>query len=262
MKSLVLFVHGLGGTAKGTWGAFPELIRSDPELSARYDVETFEYPTSLVGKTSSLQKVADTLRTEIEHKYEEKYPSIAIVAHSQGGLIARWLIAERINSGRWEQSRIDRLLTFATPHHGAGGATAFSWLPFISRQTKALDPNSGFMQALALAWAQSDAWQKLAIKYVQAADDWIVGPVSAIGDFPIDAPVVAGVGHKLVVKPDSAKDLSFLVAKRFLLDDSLRPSGVESDWRPPVLRFKQLPQTEVARFIFGARALPFVGRDD
>ncbi len=258
MKKLILLVHGLGGSAEGTWVAFPELIASDVELSAQYDVRSFQYVTSMFGSAPSLQSCADALKTEIETRYKG-YSSIAIVAHSQGGLIARWHIAERINSGR--PLLVDRLLTFATPHHGAGGASVLSWIPGASSQTKALDPNSEFMRALGLAWAQSKAEQKVATKYVVAERDWVVGPVSATGSAPIDAAVARAVGHIGVVKPGSEVDASFLIAKAFLLDQSWRPSGVESDWRPPLLRFKQLPLTEAARFIYGARALPFIGRE-
>ena len=258
MKKLILLVHGLGGSAEGTWVAFPELIASDVELSAQYDVRSFQYVTSMFGSAPSLQSCADALKTEIETRYKG-YSSIAIVAHSQGGLIARWHIAERINSGR--PLLVDRLLTFATPHHGAGGASVLRWIPGASRQTKALDPNSEFMQALGLAWAQSKAEQKVATKYVVAERDWVVGPVSATGSSPIDAAVAGAVGHIGVVKPGSEDDASFLIAKAFLLDQSWRPSGVESDWRPPVLRFKQLALTEATRFIYGARALPFIGRE-
>ena len=99
MKKLVLLVHGLGGSAEGTWRAFLKLIESDTELSARYDVRSFHYDTSLFGSTPSLQTCADTLKTDIDTRYKD-YSSIAIVGHSQGGLIARWHIAERINSRR------------------------------------------------------------------------------------------------------------------------------------------------------------------
>ena len=91
----------------------------------------------MFGSAPSLQSCADALKTEIETRYKG-YSSIAIVAHSQGGLIARWHIAERINSGR--PLLVDRLLTFASPHHGAGGASVLRWIPGASRQTKALDP--------------------------------------------------------------------------------------------------------------------------
>ena len=126
VKKLVLLVHGLGGSAEGTWRAFPKLIESDAELSARYDVRSFQYCTSIGGPTPSLQTCADALKTAIETRYKD-YSSIAIIAHSQGGLIARWHIADQINSGR--PLRIDRLLTFATPHHGAGAQACCDGFP-------------------------------------------------------------------------------------------------------------------------------------
>src|SRR5208282_5241184 len=138
VRSLVLFVHGLGGSTDATWGDFPKLIEQDSDLAARYDARTFGYSTGMFGPAPSLQTCAEALGTEIETRYPG-YSSIALIAHSQGGLIARWHIAEAINSGR--PLRIDRLLTFATPHQGAGGASIFSLIPGASRQTKALDPN-------------------------------------------------------------------------------------------------------------------------
>ena len=256
-KSLALFIHGLGGSAKATWLDFPKLIEEDAELSARYDASTFEYSTAMFGAAPSLQTCAEALGTEIETRYSG-YSSIALVAHSQGGLIARWHIAHQINSGR--VLRIDRLLTFATPHQGAVGASVLSWIPGVSRQTKALGPNSEFMQALGLAWTQAKADQKIATLHVGADSDRIVGPVSAKGEATNPA-VVGGTGHVQVVKPSSSDASSFLVAKAFLLDDFRRPSGVEADSRPPTLRLNHLDMTEVTRFVYGARALTFVGRD-
>lgn len=258
MKSLVLFIHGLGGSTEATWGDFPKLIEQDGDLGARYDVRAFDYPSAMLGLTPSLQTCAEALRTEIETRYSS-YSSIALIAHSQGGLIARWHVADQINSGR--PLRVDRLLTFGTPHHGAGGASILSSiLPWASRQTRALDPNSEFIQALGLAWMQSKADQKVATIYVHADTDRFVGPVSATGTATSTA-VVSGAGHIDIVKPTSADLSSFLVAKTFLLDDSRRPSGVEADYRPPTLRLNQLEISEVTRFRYGARALPFIGRD-
>ena len=225
VKSLVLFIHGLGGSAKDTWLEFPKLVEQDAELAALYDARMFDYRAAMFGAAPSLQTCAEALGTEIENRYSG-YSSIALVAHSQGGLIARWYIADQINSGR--ALRIDRLLTFATPHQGAGGASMLSWIPGVSRQTKALGPNSEFMQALGLAWSQAKADQKIATLYVGGDSDRIVGPMSARGEAPNSA-VVVGAGHVQVVKPSSSEASSFLVAKAFLLDDSWRPSGVEAD---------------------------------
>jgi hypothetical protein len=48
-KSLVLFVHGIEGSSTTTWGAFPDLIRADGELSARYTIALDDYPTRKTG---------------------------------------------------------------------------------------------------------------------------------------------------------------------------------------------------------------------
>ena len=36
MKKAVIFVHGLGGSAKDSWGKFPELIDADETLNFEY----------------------------------------------------------------------------------------------------------------------------------------------------------------------------------------------------------------------------------
>lgn len=69
MKKLVLFIHGLGGDADGTWQKFPELVRGDGELGKLYDVMTFEYPSGAFGSKPSLAACAGTLKTEIENRY-------------------------------------------------------------------------------------------------------------------------------------------------------------------------------------------------
>jgi hypothetical protein len=257
MKKLVLFIHGLGGAADSTWKEFPELVRSDPDL-AGYDVESLEYSTGVVGRKPSLAECATILKTEIENRYPS-HSEIAIIAHSQGGLIARYYIAERLNSG--QPLRVDRLLTFATPHQGSGWANLMKRVPFASQQSADLDPNSQFLLALGVAWGQAKADRRVLTKYVGASDDAIVGPVSAMGAWNPNYDVVAGAGHISVVKPDAGDAMSFLVAKNFLLHEPLLPGGVEADYRPPLLRFYLLNAEETTRFVYSARVLPLIGRD-
>src|SRR6185295_18449640 len=92
-SSLLLFVHGLGGDAIGTWRGFPELINRDGELSSRFDVGFFQFPTSLVRlpfskKFPRIQTLASALKTQINNTFNG-YQSIKLVCHSLGGLIAR-----------------------------------------------------------------------------------------------------------------------------------------------------------------------------
>ena len=62
MKKLVLFIHGLGGDAAGTWLKFPDLIKQDPELRENYDAESVQYPTGKVGSQPSLATCAAILK--------------------------------------------------------------------------------------------------------------------------------------------------------------------------------------------------------
>ena len=259
VKKLVLFIHGLGGSAKGTWKNFPVLIGNDRDLADQYDVAAFEYGTGSFGSKPSLAKIAAILKTELENRYLA-YSDIALIAHSQGGLVARYYIAERLNSG--QPLRVSRLLTFATPHQGSGFASWLGRVPFASQQAEDLDPNSEFLQALAVAWGQAKPdLRGVLTRYVVAAGDAIVGQVSAMGQWDPGYEVVGGDGHLAVVKPETADHTSFLIARKFLLEDGLRPGGVEADYRPPRLRFNYLEPQESTRFIYSARALPFIGRE-
>ncbi|EGW23133.1 alpha/beta fold hydrolase [Methylobacter tundripaludum] len=258
MKKLVLFIHGLGGTADSTWQKFPALIRADIKLTELYDVETFEYDTGAVGSKPSLATCAVMLKTEIESRYLD-YSDIALIAHSQGGLVARYYIAERLISG--QPLRVSHLLTFATPHQGSGWASLLKHVPFTSQQSEDLNPNSQFLQALGVAWGQANADRRVLTKYVVAANDAIVGQVSAMGSWNPDYEVVGGVGHIAVVKPGTPDDTSFLIAKKFLLEDGMRPGGMDADYRVPLLRFNYVNSVESTRFIYSARVLPFIGRD-
>ena len=258
MKKLVLFVHGLGGTADRTWKSFPELVRRDTELAELYDVRSFEYSSGAIGSKPSLPICSISLKTEIESRYPG-YSDIALIAHSQGGLVARHYIAERLNSD--QPLRVSRLLTFATPHQGSGFASLLKWVPFASQQSEDLDPNSQFLHALGVAWGQAKADTRVLTRYVVATDDAIVGPVSAMGSWSPDYEVVSGVGHKAIVKPGTASSTSFLIAKKFLLEDPIQPGGVEADYRAPLLRFNHVKPTHSTRFIYSARMLPFFGRE-
>ena len=258
MKKLVLFIHGLGGDADTTWEKFPELIRADSELAALYDIELFEYSTGASGSKPSLPTVAAILKTEIDNRYKD-YSDLSLIAHSQGGLVARYYIAERLKSP--QPLRVSRLLTFATPHHGLGHATLLKRVFGASQQVKDLDPNSDFLRALGIAWGQAKAERYVRTKYAVAADDAIVGQVSAMGQWNPDYEVITGAGHKSSVKPETTSDTSFLIAKNFLLQESLLPGGVEADYRAPLLRLNYVEAKETTRFIYAARVLPFIGRD-
>jgi hypothetical protein len=134
--------------------------------------------------------------------------------------------------------------------------------PIISQQSKDLDPNSQFMQALNIAWGQAKADRRVCTLYVEAAGDAIVGPVSAKGPWSPDSETVGGVGHIDVVKPGTPSDTSFLITKKYLLKKSVLQVGVEADYTAPLLHFNPVdPKKKSSRFIYSARVLKFIGRE-
>src|SRR5262245_37743797 len=145
-KGLVLFIHGLQGSPAETWQKFPDLVRQDAELGLKYDVDHFTYSTGIVGRSPALGTVAQSLKTKIEHDHAS-YGNIAIVAHSQGGLIARQYIADQINAGH--RLPVRRLLTFGTPNQGSILASVMQHLPGTSRQVHALAFDADFLMGLA-----------------------------------------------------------------------------------------------------------------
>lgn len=87
-KKLILFIHGLAGNASDTWGMFPELFRSHDFIGKTHTVAVWEYPTGVLAGKPDLQLIADGLKTTIDIEYND-FKEIIIIAHSQGGLIAR-----------------------------------------------------------------------------------------------------------------------------------------------------------------------------
>ncbi len=258
MLKLVLFIHGLGGDAEGTWQKFPKLIEDDIELSTQFDVAMFEYTTGKLAGKPSLALCAQSLITEINNRYAS-FVDITLIAHSQGGLIAKYCIAKLLDGIK--PCRVKKLLTFATPHSGSGLAHPAKLLSMVlNTQIDDLDPNSNFLRELSEAWGKANPQRHVRTKFVAAAEDVIVGQVSAMGQWNSDYEVMSKVGHGSIVKPDSVDHSSFIIAKKFLLENDALIGSVEADYRAPLLRLNYLEINDANRFIYGARVLPLFGR--
>ena len=259
---LVLFIHGLGGDEKTTWGKFPKLIAHDPELAKHYDVASFGYPTG-IGRGPSASEIADLLKSEIDREYSH-YSDIAIIAHSLGGLIARRYIANLLEQGAPDgvELKVRRLITFATPHLGAILAVISDKIPLVGQQVKDLSIDSEFLLTLGSAWHRQLAEQKLKTRYVVALEDQLVTKTSSLGPQRSDGYATVRGGHMDCVKPDDAEHESFKEAKSFLMDDSAghfaRPGAI---YTQPVMVFEFRKLAPASRFFYGAQATRFIGRD-
>jgi pimeloyl-ACP methyl ester carboxylesterase len=265
--ALLLFIHGWWSSSGTAWGKFPQFAREDAVLSERYDVDVFDYETAPTGDGYSVAEIAQLLRTRMETDWRD-YPEVAIIAHSQGGLVARRHIADCFNNeGR---CRVTRVLFFATPHSGALLAKLASKVPFVQSllhpQTLGLAYDSPELRALYLAEAECEAHLRVRTKFVVAAEDDMVTRMSAWGSHgPGDYLVLPMETHGSLVKPQDKDHPSFRIARQFLLEEDLG-GIVEADHRQPLLQQKwkagqSAAEADRDRFTYWARSIPLIGRD-
>jgi pimeloyl-ACP methyl ester carboxylesterase len=270
-KRMVLFIHGLGGDSKATWLDFPELLRSDLDVSARYqNIESFGYATSKIGSSEPLGKIAHELELYLDQiNRANTLDEIVFITHSQGGLLARRYLCDRLLKNKSDQVHLPtfRILTFATPHWGAYPKTVGDWLPNSLAQPKDLCFDSDAILSLNRDWSQIDAEDRISVRRVIASNDAIVPMFSALGaNFDNDYRILSGFGHIDIVKVENLQHPSYILAKTFLLEDACSYiAHANVDKTPPTLfTVGAQPNTIEGnnRFIYTARYLPLVGREN
>ncbi|MDB9528588.1 hypothetical protein PN498_21525 [Oscillatoria sp. CS-180] len=154
----VIFVHGLGGSALGTWYADPTDTRNSklkqaqngelppqdlnfwpawlgtdyPQLniwSLDYDIE----PSAWRGGTMPLADRANNILQVLSNKRIGRKP-IAFITHSMGGLVVKQMLRSALDFGnpRWKAiaDNTQGIVFLATPH---SGANLSNWMQFINR---------------------------------------------------------------------------------------------------------------------------------
>ena len=227
-KTLLLFIHGLGGKAKETWGMFPALLKQgDEQFAGKYEVDFFSYPTMLVRTilsriAPSIQELASALRTQIDNRYG-KFGNIILICHSLGGLIARRYLLDEIKANR--PLRVGGVLLFAVPNNGAQLARVASFISWRHAQVRQLCRTADFLQDLNEDWATFELSKKLRIKFIVGTQDRVVDRQSAINGWGNrNVETIVGKGHRTIVKPNDADDLAIHIVKRFLNELTIAPS--------------------------------------
>jgi pimeloyl-ACP methyl ester carboxylesterase len=155
-EKAIVFVHGWGGSASGTWAEFPSALRVMPE-AASADAYFLNYPSRSASVAAAGLEVQafleDLLRApairlanpslpfdESSRPLDWRYTRIALVGHSMGAVVIR---RASLNLDRAEQSKrltaneaaSLRLLFFAPAHRGSvlpklvASGLGLDWLP-------------------------------------------------------------------------------------------------------------------------------------
>ncbi|MEU9513234.1 hypothetical protein [Micromonospora sp. NPDC048169] len=223
----VVFVHGFLSSDE-VWSAWRDLIRRDPALA---DVEThaFRYATSLLSvhplrQVPTFDEVADGLRTFLRHDLAG-CPRLALVTHSQGGLVAQRALARMLTDDDPDLARIRLLLMYACPTAGSDlGLPARRVLLRANLQERELRPlNAAVLDAQRAVLHRIVHVPEPSMRVLAFAgeSDAVVSPASARSVFP-DTGVLPG-DHFGIVRPDSPRHRSYVVLRQALLHLAAEP---------------------------------------
>lgn len=144
----VLFIHGLGGDAFSTWQYrnndkyfWPKGLTSDfPNIG----IWTISYGATASGWIEDVMPMedrAENLLNLLTLKNIGEKPFV-LIAHSMGGLIAKYLLTQATQSNNSSYQAIANncqgIVFLAVPHNGSGWATLLSYAQIIVRGNKIL----------------------------------------------------------------------------------------------------------------------------
>jgi Leucine-rich repeat (LRR) protein/pimeloyl-ACP methyl ester carboxylesterase len=213
-QAAIVFVHGVLGDEKSTWNSgnsyWPEMLTHDSVFDGE-DIYVYHYPSPILGRTLSIDEVADNMRLVLSTDGVLDHRELSFVAHSMGGIVTRAFILKY----RWVVPKIRLLYFFATPTTGSPYAVLAS---IVSRnpqfgQLYPMQPDT-YLAPLQSSWLAAN----LALKSYCAYETQplfgqiIVDRASATNLCtqrldPIDA------DHVTIVKPAGANSTSYRALK-------------------------------------------------
>jgi len=205
----VVFLHGFSGTRDDTWDRFPALVGA---AIPDWDVFTIGYATTLlpdlVGIWSAdpdIPILASLVRTQFGMPPFSPYKSLALVAHSMGGLVVQQVLVDDPALAH----RVRHVVLFGTP---SGGLRKAGWASFWKRQLRNMAEGSTFITSLRERWKHTYADNSpFNLLVVAGASDQFVSPASSLDPFnPRVRRVVMG-DHLSIVKPANADAPSVLL---------------------------------------------------
>jgi len=133
-----LLVHGYGDTGSSPW--WRTLARYFSEVGYESDaVETLSLGLFPGTTVRSPEYYARRIGQAVRRLHDEHGSKVDIVAHSMGGLGARWYIERDGGEGH-----VDHLVTLGTPHQG----TSLAYMGALTPGGRAMTPDSSLLTTL------------------------------------------------------------------------------------------------------------------
>ena len=238
----VVFLHGFAGGRDDTWDRLPSLLGTVVE---DWDIYTLGYATTFrpdfIGVWSAdpdLPILATMLTTQTRIEPLWRYTSLALVAHSMGGLVVQRALVDDPELA----DRVEKVLLFGTP---SAGLRKLSWLVFWKRQLRNLARGSEFITALRRDWvARFDPEPRFNLWVIAGEQDQLVSPQSSLAPFPRKYHyVVPGDHHSMIRAADTGS------SSVRLLMSALSSTPVAGELTAPLTLAAEIPDTTVSGLI-------------
>jgi pimeloyl-ACP methyl ester carboxylesterase len=206
-KAAIVFVHGFGGGSGATWGSFPKYLQSETSLDG-WDIFSLGYASSLRCDIAGLwradpplQSVADLLRMHTQVDPLKEYSSLALIAHSMGGLVVQRALLDSDEFAR----RVSHVFLFGTP---SAGLVKAWWIRIWKRSIADMSVRGPFVKDIRQGWAAKQYTDNPPFTFVAVAGDQdeFVPRSSSIDPFPLPQRRVVAGNHLRIVKPEKAAE--------------------------------------------------------
>ena len=220
----VLFIHGFGFNSKLTWGEFPRFLAGDKRLDG-WDIYSVGYSTGLWldlaglwAASPPLPRLSIYLRILTGLPPFDGYKSLAIVAHSMGGLVTQQALVE----GPELRSRVGHVICFGTP---SGGIRKAAFLRWWKRQVRDMADDSPFITNLRQLWREHIGdHPTFKLQIVAGDEDEMVPSTSSLEPFPLAFQAVIPGNHVQIVQPRRATDPNVQLVLKLLMGEAA-PAG-------------------------------------
>ncbi|WP_447008636.1 hypothetical protein ACRAKJ_21470 [Saccharothrix sp. DSM 118769] len=257
MSVALVFVHGILSD-RGVWSDFDRLVAADPALTG-VDVLHFEYFSPKAAplpaqRIPDIDDCAKKLGTFLELR-TGRHSSIALVSHSQGGLIVQRYLVSVLERGRGEDlARIGHVVMFACPNNGSEFVKSLRRVLGAAldnpqeRSLRVLDKQVTKTQSIVLnrivnARSKGPAEYPVPVDVYAGEKDNVVLPQSALSYFP-EGHVISG-DHSSVVRPETSDSDAYVALRRHVLPllDEVPAIPPPDPWRTLGVRRTGTPRT-------------------
>ncbi len=280
-NAAIVFVHGFGQSSRNTWGRFVDILAEDERVNG-WDIFLVGYSTNITmdvaglwAASPPLDRLALFFQTVTSSPPLDRYKSLAIVAHSMGGLVAQRSLIDSPEL----RSRVTHAIFYGTP---SGGLKKAGLLTRWKRQIRDMAKDSSFIVDLRQRWQQvMTSEPPFALRAVAGDRDEFVPSWSSLEPFSDRFQSIVPGDHLTLVGPTSrdyeifkqgqGMHLSVRVLVKHLMGEadptgplnSARLAVEKSDFRAVIDRFEdQVADLDDEALVMLALAYDATGQQD